>query len=135
MTQFLFDIDTLIFLLKQHTGVASRVQAVGYQTLALSVITIAEVLHGAYFSANPASSLQITRGLIGHFRVLDLNGPIADKFGEMKAALRLQGLVIADFDLLIGATALIEGRTLVTNNTRHFQRLAAFGLVLENWTV
>jgi predicted nucleic acid-binding protein len=37
------------------------------------------------------------------------------------------------FILLIGATAIMEGRTLVTSNARHFLRLGAHGLLLENW--
>ena len=41
------------------------------------------------------------------------------------------GQKIADFDLLIGATALCHELILVTNNTRHFARMQS--LRLENW--
>ena len=135
MTQHLLDTDSFIFLLKQQPIITAKVGSVGYQALALSIITAAEVLHGAYFSANPTQSLKMTRDLLGRFTFIELTEPIADKFGELKATLRRQGQVIADFDLIIGATAIITGRTLVTNNSKHFQRLAAFGLIIENWTV
>ncbi|MEH2048408.1 ribbon-helix-helix protein, CopG family [Nostoc sp.] len=37
------------------------------------------------------------------------------------------------FDLLIASVALTENYTLVTNNTRHYERIN--GLKLENWTL
>lgn len=51
----------------------------------------------------------------------------------MKAELRRRGQPVADFDLLIASVTLAENRILVTNNTRHYERIA--GLQLENWTL
>lgn len=42
-----------------------------------------------------------------------------------------RGEPIGTFDTLIAAHALACGLTLVTNNTKHFQRVA--GLKLANW--
>jgi tRNA(fMet)-specific endonuclease VapC len=39
---------------------------------------------------------------------------------------------VDDFDILIGATAIVHGLTLVTNNTRHFENIS--GLALEDWS-
>ena len=133
MTEYLLDTDSFIFLLKREPSVEAKAVAVGLSHIAVSVVTVAEVLHGAYFSADPTASLLATRALLGQLAVIDLDAAIADKFGEIKADLRRRGLVIADFDLLIGATAIVAGRTLVTNNTRHFLRLSAHGLPVENW--
>ncbi len=133
MTRYLLDTDRFIFLLKHEPSVEAKALATGMGLIAVSAVTVAEALHGAYYSANPAASLLSTRALAGQLAVIDLDVAIADKFGEIKADLRRKGLVIADFDLLIGATAIVAGRTLVTNNTRHFLRLSAYGLVLENW--
>lgn len=106
------------------------------QMLALSAVTVAEVLYGANGSSNPAQSLQETWALMRQFgNIIDVDTTVAGKFGEIKSDLRRQGLLIADFDLLIGATALVSLRVLVTNNQRHFQRLSAYGLQLDNWAV
>jgi tRNA(fMet)-specific endonuclease VapC len=56
---------------------------------------------------------------------------ILKRFGELKAQLRQTGKPLPDFDLLIASTALAEDRVLVTNNTRHYQRI--MDLQLENW--
>ncbi len=41
------------------------------------------------------------------------------------------GRRLDDFDLVIAATAITLGYRLVTNNERHFARIA--GLALDNW--
>jgi tRNA(fMet)-specific endonuclease VapC len=61
--------------------------------------------------------------------------PVADDVLELTAQLwaegRKRGLAPKDADLIIGATALVEGRTLATGNTSHFAWIP--GLVLANW--
>lgn len=136
MTQYLLDTDTLIFLLKHQPAVEARARQAGMQLLALSAVTVAEVLYGAHASSNPARSLQETWALVRQFgNIIDMDTRVADKFGEIKTDLRRQGLLIADFDLLTGAPALVSQCMLVTNNQRHFQRLAIYGLHLDNWVV
>lgn len=44
---------------------------------------------------------------------------------------RQSGQPLPDFDLLIASAALVENSVLVTNNTRHYQRIP--DLQLENW--
>jgi tRNA(fMet)-specific endonuclease VapC len=45
--------------------------------------------------------------------------------------LHRRGALIGDADILIAATALVEGLVLLTNNERHFGRVA--GLQIANW--
>jgi tRNA(fMet)-specific endonuclease VapC len=46
-----------------------------------------------------------------------------ERFAETRAYLRRRGQRIADFDLLIAATALHHDLTLLTFNLRHFERV------------
>ena len=55
-----------------------------------------------------------------------------DIYAKEKARLRKAGMVIDDFDLLIGSTAIVHKITLVTNNSAHFKRLK--GIEMEDWT-
>ena len=48
---------------------------------------------------------------------------IAETFATTRAALRQQGLLIPNMDLLIAATALEYDLTLVIRNHRHFARI------------
>ena len=52
-------------------------------------------------------------------------------YAEEKARLRKLGTPIDEFDLLIGACAVVNGLYLVTNNENHFLRIK--GITVENW--
>lgn len=62
--------------------------------------------------------------------VVGLDERTCQVFGKERGRLRASGKTIGDFDLLIGATALRAGATLLTNNRRHFELLG--GIQLES---
>jgi tRNA(fMet)-specific endonuclease VapC len=55
----------------------------------------------------------------------------ASEYGKIRASLERTGSVIGSLDMLIAAHAKCENLTLVTNNTRKFERID--GLRLEDW--
>jgi tRNA(fMet)-specific endonuclease VapC len=57
----------------------------------------------------------------------------ADRYGDIKAQFKRQGLPLGDMDTLIAAHALAENLILVTHNTWHFERVV--GLRVEDWVV
>jgi tRNA(fMet)-specific endonuclease VapC len=64
--------------------------------------------------------------------ILGLDSISVQFFGVLRAALEAKGKRLADADLWIGAIARTHRATVVTGNTRHFDRIE--GLELENWT-
>jgi len=54
-------------------------------------------------------------------------------YGPVRKALEAKGQRIGERDLLLACQALALGATMVTNNTREFERVA--GLKLENWAI
>ena len=57
----------------------------------------------------------------------------AEQFGRLKAGLRAKGINKTDLDLMIAATALDLGATLVTNDGALLDGTVP-GLSVENWT-
>jgi predicted nucleic acid-binding protein len=55
-----------------------------------------------------------------------------NKAAGIYAALKKVGRLIEDSDILIAASCIAHGHTLITNNTRHFERVD--GLQFVNWT-
>jgi len=55
-----------------------------------------------------------------------------DRSAKLYSELRNSGTPLDDIDLLIAGIALANDWTLVTHNTRHFERIS--GLTLEDWT-
>ena len=106
--------------------------AIGFDNCFLSEITIAELLFGIAKSdpARQAANRRNVAILREAFEGQELLiGPALETFATEKARRRKIGRVVDDFDLLIGATAVIYDLTLVTRNTRHFSDMV--GIVLE----
>lgn len=130
---YLLDTDTCIYWLTNRQSVRERVREVGWNQISICVITVAELYYGAYNSNRVTENLARAEFFIQNLPVLPLNDTALRRFGELKAELRRTGQPIADFDLLIASVALAEGCVLVTNNTRHYNRITS--LQLENWTI
>ena len=86
------------------------------------------------FGADAKGSRKL-HGLIDTFvqsvAVMSFDQAAADRFGPVATALAKRGDPIGTFDTLIAAHALSLGQTLVTNDAKHFQRVA--GLKTTTW--
>ncbi len=65
------------------------------------------------------------------FHVVPFDEAAAHRYATLRAELEVAGTPIRPNDLIIAATALHVGATLVTHNTREFARVC--GLELEDW--
>jgi tRNA(fMet)-specific endonuclease VapC len=128
---YLLDTDICIYWLNGRQNIKDKVMGVGWKQVATSIITQAELYYGAYNSSRVVENLSRVDAFVNEIVVLPLHATILKRFGEVKAQLRQMGQPLADFDLLIACIALVENKILVTNNTRHYERIP--GLKLENW--
>lgn len=75
------------------------------------------------------------RSFIDHFLIrlpnLVWTSNAADRYGDIKALLKRQGAPIGEIDTQLAAHALAENLILVTQNTRHFERVP--GVRVEDW--
>lgn len=131
MTKYLLDTDICIFFLKKQFHLDEKIEAVGPANCFVSELSIAELIFGAHNSGNYEKHKD------DHVKVLSVTTlkrvlPSFDAYGKEKARLRKAGHSIPELDLLIATTALHHNMTLVTNNTKHMQRID--GIKLENWT-
>jgi tRNA(fMet)-specific endonuclease VapC len=96
----------------------------------ISEITVAELLYGASCSNRKEKILKEVEQFISHFTVLPIYESLST-YADLKAILRSKGLMIDDFDMLIGASAIKNSLVLVTDNVKHFERIPH--IQLENW--
>lgn len=130
--QYLLDTDICVFILRQKYGVGERMLQAGVSNCFISELTYAELLYGAECSDNPEKNKTLIGRFLSRIRVIPIKDAIP-LFAKEKARLRKDGSLVEDFDLLIGTTAVKEGLTMVTENTRHFQNID--GIQLDNWVV
>src|ERR1700704_4940318 len=128
---YLIDKDWVIDHLNHIERVTRRLEELAPAGLALSLISLAELYEGVYYSRDPAESeAALQRFLNPELTMLGMDEEICKIFGKERGRLRAAGLMIGDCDLLIGATALRHNLTLITNNRRHFERME--GLRMES---
>jgi tRNA(fMet)-specific endonuclease VapC len=128
--RYLIDTDWVIDHLNQIERVVNRLRELRPQGLALSIASLAELYEGVHYSRDPEQSQQAFDAFLEDVTVLGLDEEICKIFGRERGRLRRQGQLIGDLDLLIAATCVHYGLTLLTNNRRHFDRIE--GLSIES---
>ncbi len=129
---FLLDTDICSAHLRNVAAVTGKfMQYTG--RLNLSVVTLGELLSWTLRSNSPAKYHQGLLTMLSDVTVLEVDQAIAWKFGEVRAQLLDQGQPMASIDLLIGATALVHGMTVVTHNTQHF--VSVPGISVQDWLI
>jgi predicted nucleic acid-binding protein len=119
----LADTDIIIDGLNNRPGALERLERLAESGLAVSIISVGELYEGAYRDPDPESRLAGMRQFLQGYQKLGLTDATMEEFARVRASLRSQGQLIPDLDLLIAATALTHGLTLVTRNLRHFARI------------
>ena len=110
---------------------ASALAAHPRQDVALSVVTVAEMVFGAHRSANAGRNLELLTRFYSYFEILPIARAGAEIAGRIRADLESTGQRIGPHDVLIAGIALSESRVRVTHNTREFRRVAE--LSFEDW--
>lgn len=104
--RYLIDTDWTIHYLNGLPDVVRRVDGLRDEGVALSIVSLAELYEGVYYSRDPhASERQLTEFLRG-FALIGIDTETCRSFGKERGRLRAAGTTISDFDLLIGAAAL-----------------------------
>ena len=132
MSTYLLNTNVWIeFLRGRNPRVAGKIQSFRPREIAMSAVTVGELSHGAYRSADPAANLALLDELLATFVSLPFDEAAAESFGEQRATLAAAGKLIGPLDLQIASTALVRSLVLVTHNTAEFSRIP--GLKLEDW--
>jgi tRNA(fMet)-specific endonuclease VapC len=127
---FMLDTDTVSYALREQGRVAARMLEHRPSELCISALTLAELRFGAARRNSPRLHALID-AFIGDVGVMPFDAACAGTFGAIASVLADRGSPIGELDTLIAAHARSLGLTLVTNNVRHFNRVA--GLKVENW--
>ena len=131
MLRYLLDTNICIYVIKRRPELVLDRFNENAVHLAISSITLAELLHGAEKSSQPQRTLAVVEDFCSRLDVLDYGAKAAQHYGQIRASLEQRGTPIGVNDLHIAAHARSEGLTLVSNNLREFERVD--GLLFENW--
>ncbi len=128
---YLLDTNICIYIInEQPAQVVQRLIQAGRESLAISTVTVAELAFGIAKSKREGSRIKL-ENFLSQFPIVDWNQEAAWMYGNVRKALEAKGQRIGERDLLLACQALALDATMVTNNTREFERVD--GLKWENW--
>ncbi len=100
-------------------------------SICISTVTLMELVYGAEKSAQSHRNLRDVESFSARLDVLPYDRHAASHTGRIRAELARSGEPIGPYDAMIAGHARSQGLTVVTANTREFERVP--GLVVENW--
>mgnify|MGYP000149089648 FL=1 len=131
MLRYLLDTNIVIYVLKRRPVEVLSTFNANASRMAMSSITLAELLHGAEKSSRVSENLAAIEDFCSRLQVLPYGPKAAQHYGAIRAALEKLGQPIGVNDMHIAAHARSEGLVLVTNNLAEFARVPA--IETENW--
>jgi tRNA(fMet)-specific endonuclease VapC len=128
---YLLDTNIVIAAVKGVPSVRTRLEQVLAADVVLSPVVLGELQFGIEKSSYPERNRAKLEKLIDGFAVVPLDVASSRTYGLIRNELERVGQPIGANDLWIAAQAMALGATMVTDNTREFERIA--GLQVENW--
>lgn len=131
MIKYMLDTNILIYTIRNRPTKVRQAFKKHSAFLAMSTVTLGELIYGAEKSTQSARNLADIEALAARLDVVPFDSEAAIHFGQVRAELANSGKVIGPYDLMIAGHARSRGLILVTNNLREFNRVS--GLRVENW--
>ena len=130
--RYMLDTDACIALIKNRPE-TMRVRLSGLlpEEVGVSAMVAAELWFGVAHSQKKKQNQAALKDFLEVATLLDWPCGASPLYGKLRQGLQKQGRPIGAMDLLIAAHALFLDATLITNNTREFERVP--GLSIENW--
>ena len=130
--KYLLDTNICVHFFRGKYNLNEKLNVIGIENCSISEITLAELVFGAENSKNPQKNHLLIEKFTEQVTILPIFDSIV-KYGKEKARLRRQGIMISDFDLFIGCTAVENNMMMVTENIKEFEKIS--GIKIENWII
>lgn len=130
--KFLLDTNICIYIIKKKPAtVIEKFKKLKPGSVAISVVTVAELFYGVYKSKKPEDNMIALQEFLSSLVTIDYDNDDALCYGKIRSELELKGVPIGAMDMLIASQALSRDLVLVTNNEKEFKRIK--NLIVENW--
>jgi len=130
--RYMLDTNICIYIIKNKPEKAiENLKKHDPKQICISSITYSELVYGVEKSkAIEKNRLALTL-MLANIEIINYDHNASESYGKIRTELEKQGKPIGSLDMLIAAHAKSLNYTLVTNNTKEFERVK--GLKLVNW--
>ena len=130
--RYMLDTNICIYAIKRKPEqVFIRLQEHNPIDICISSVTYAELIHGAEKSKAIEKNRVALALLLANIEIMNFDSLAAESYGKIRADLEKAGTPIGPLEMMIAGHAKALDYTVVTNNTKEFERVK--GLKLENW--
>ena len=132
----LIDSSVLIQMERRGLGLEALIADQPDEATALAAITVSEILAGVYRADSPERRLrrqEFLETLLEEITVEPFDVEAARTYAQLWAKLTSTGQRIGAHDLMIAATALALGYTVLTGKLRDFQRVPGLTVQQPGW--
>ncbi|MFJ1252261.1 type II toxin-antitoxin system VapC family toxin [Cupriavidus sp. CuC1] len=140
MKTYMLDTNIVSHIIKGDLPrVRERLVAVPMHSVAVSVVTQAELLYGVAKRGHPTGLATRVREFLARVTVLPWTSAVAEVYGDLRAACEAAGMPLAPMDMMIAAHAQAlsaipaHGTVTLVTRDRAFSR-APVPLAIEDWT-
>ncbi len=128
--KLMLDTNICIAIIKQKPkDILQKFSAYQVGDICISSITLAELRYGVAKSQYQEKNQAALDEFILPLEIADFDYTAAYFYGDLRVALEKQGTLIGPLDTMIGAHALSLNLTLVTNNTKEFNRIPKLNVI------
>jgi tRNA(fMet)-specific endonuclease VapC len=128
----MLDTNICIYIIKKKTpNILKKLKSKLKKGLAISTITLAELEFGNENSLYKEKNKIALMEFLAIIEIKSFDEKATKEYGIIRKDLKDRKCLIGPLDMLIGAHAKSLGLTLVTNNTKEFERIT--DLKIENW--
>jgi tRNA(fMet)-specific endonuclease VapC len=132
LAEFLLDTDAASRLMRAERSAIGNMRKSGAEAIAISSVTIAELVYGARLREDNPSLMSALRAFLARVVVHPWDEAAAESHGRIRILAKRRGRSAGVFDIMIAAHADALGATLVTNDAA-IKRLAIDGLNIVSW--
>lgn len=130
--ELLLDTNIVSYWMRGDEKVITRMKACRPCDMAISAITIAEILYGIEKSPTRKKERREKLDAIrSELELVPFDVLAAEEYGIIRSDLEKKGIPISERDLQIAAIARAHNLVVVTHNTKEFNRVP--GLMVEDW--
>ena len=130
--KYMLDTNVCIHIMKNKPlSVMHRFRQHRAEDVCISSITYAELSYGINKGQHREQNQLALSTFLAGIQILPFDSLAAVSFGRLRMDLESVGKPIGVMDMMIASHALSQGLTIVTNNTREFERVP--GLTVEDW--
>jgi tRNA(fMet)-specific endonuclease VapC len=132
------DTDHVSLFQHNHPAIHQRINAIGSQSIAVTIVTFEEQIYGRLNRIRRANSedqlllgYRNLKATLDYFKSIDVINFDQQAYGYFSELVR-QRIRVGTQDLRIAAIALSQGGIIVTRNRKDFEKVP--GLQIEDWT-